>query len=48
MRYSRLLPILSLVVVSAVSFAQAPVPKGEKDGGSEPKTKQKMNDVGFE
>ena len=43
MRYSRLLPILAIAVASAVSFAQSPTPKGEKDGGAEPKTKQKKD-----
>ena len=38
MRYSRLLTLVALVSMSAVAFAQAPAPKGEK-GGSD-KTKQ--------
>jgi hypothetical protein len=33
MRYSRLLTFVALACVSAVSFAQAPAPKGEKSGG---------------
>ena len=43
MRYPRLLTVVALTCVSAVSFAQAPAPKGEKGGGDAKAEKQKKD-----
>jgi hypothetical protein len=43
MRYSRLLTVVALACVSAVSFAQAPASKGDKGGGSAKTDKTKKN-----
>ena len=43
MRYSKLLTVVALACVSAVSFAQAPASKGEKGGGDAKAEKQKKN-----
>src|SRR6266545_4802349 len=44
MRYSRILPVLALLSLSAVAFAQAPTPKGEKGGGNEAKPAKQKKD----
>ena len=43
MRYSRLLTFVALACVSAVSFAQAPAPKGDKSGGDAKAQKPKKD-----
>ena len=43
MRYSRFLTVAALACVSAVSFAQAPAPKGEKGGGDTKQEKVKKD-----
>jgi len=43
MRYSKLLTVVALACVSAVSFAQAPASKGDKGGGEAKAQKTKKN-----
>src|SRR5512133_1585694 len=43
MRIPRTLSLLALAFFSAVSFAQAPAPKGEKGGGDAKQTKAKKD-----